>query len=114
MIPRIKPEGMLFGKPVSTPGSSPGAGFFRIMRWVRCHLPRVRRAEESSPTEGRRGSRYGAEILVTSLRGRRGAHSLLSHAARRKAKKTRALRRFDRLIEISADFSIQTINFQPH
>jgi len=31
MIPRVKPEGMLFGKPVATLGSSPTAGFFRIM-----------------------------------------------------------------------------------
>jgi hypothetical protein len=31
MIPRVKPEGMLFGKPVSTTGPSPGAGFIWIM-----------------------------------------------------------------------------------
>jgi hypothetical protein len=31
MIPRVEPEGVLFRKPVSTPGSSPGAGFFGIM-----------------------------------------------------------------------------------
>jgi len=31
MIPRVKPEGMLFGKPVSILGSRPRAGFFRIM-----------------------------------------------------------------------------------
>jgi hypothetical protein len=31
MIPRVKPESMLFGKPVSTLGSSPRTGFFRIM-----------------------------------------------------------------------------------
>jgi hypothetical protein len=31
MIPRVKPEGMLFGKPDFTLESSPRAGFFRIM-----------------------------------------------------------------------------------
>jgi hypothetical protein len=74
----------------------------------------VRRAEEGSRAEGAEKSRYSAEILVTSPRACRGALSLSSHTARRKAKKTRAFRRFDRLIEITADFSIQTINFQPH
>jgi hypothetical protein len=34
MIPRVEPEDMLFGKPVSTLGSSPRAGIFRIMLYV--------------------------------------------------------------------------------
>jgi hypothetical protein len=38
MIPRVKPEGMLFGKPVSTPQQVRGT-LFRIMPWSLCSVP---------------------------------------------------------------------------
>jgi hypothetical protein len=53
MIPGIKPEGMLFGKPVSTPGSSPAQAFSGSCSKKRHALYRNGRGRQS-PTVSRR------------------------------------------------------------